>query len=145
MQKIAQKAIFKNIALLCAGIGIGLILFYFYGLSKNSIDMDKTKGSAKPLYWVAPMDPNYKKDKHGKSPMGMDLVPVYSKDGNKPGIKISPDTMNNIGVKVEPVTYKSLSININALGVIQENDNYVVEDRAPRGRRQSTTGLPVGE
>tara|TARA_R110002167_G_scaffold115696_2_gene290151 strand:- start:1387 stop:1710 length:324 start_codon:yes stop_codon:yes gene_type:complete len=31
----------------------------------------------KPLYWVAPMDPNYRRDKPGKSPMGMDLVPVY--------------------------------------------------------------------
>ena len=28
-------------------------------------------------YWVAPMDPNYKRDKPGKSPMGMDLIPVY--------------------------------------------------------------------
>lgn len=27
---------------------------------------------AKPLYWVAPMDPNYRRDKPGKSPMGMD-------------------------------------------------------------------------
>ena len=30
----------------------------------------------KPLYWVAPMDANYRRDKPGKSPMGMDLVPV---------------------------------------------------------------------
>ena len=31
----------------------------------------------KILYWVAPMDPNFRKDGPGKSPMGMDLVPVY--------------------------------------------------------------------
>ena len=30
-------------------------------------------------YWVAPMDPNFRRDKAGKSPMGMDLVPVYKK------------------------------------------------------------------
>lgn len=30
-----------------------------------------------PLYWVAPMDANYRRDQPGKSPMGMDLVPVY--------------------------------------------------------------------
>ena len=30
------------------------------------------------LYWVAPMDANYQRDKPGKSPMGMDLVPVYA-------------------------------------------------------------------
>ncbi len=31
----------------------------------------------KILYWKAPMDPTYISDKPGKSPMGMDLVPVY--------------------------------------------------------------------
>ncbi|MDX2320668.1 MAG: efflux RND transporter periplasmic adaptor subunit [Moritella sp.] len=36
--------------------------------------------SAEPqiLYWVAPMDANYRRDTPGKSPMGMDLVPVYA-------------------------------------------------------------------
>ena len=33
------------------------------------------------LYWVAPMDPDYRRDKPGKSPMGMDLVPVYADEG----------------------------------------------------------------
>ena len=28
------------------------------------------------LYWVAPMDPDYRRDRPGKSPMGMALVPV---------------------------------------------------------------------
>ena len=31
-------------------------------------------------YWVAPMDPNYRRDQPGKSPMGMDLVPVYKEN-----------------------------------------------------------------
>ncbi|WP_392339976.1 efflux RND transporter periplasmic adaptor subunit [Moritella marina] len=31
------------------------------------------------LYWVAPMDANYRRDEPGQSPMGMDLVPVYAK------------------------------------------------------------------
>ncbi len=30
------------------------------------------------LYWRAPMDPNFTSDRPGKSPMGMDLVPVYA-------------------------------------------------------------------
>lgn len=30
------------------------------------------------LYWIAPMDAKYRRDKPGKSPMGMDLVPVYA-------------------------------------------------------------------
>ena len=28
------------------------------------------------LYWVAPMDANYRRDIPGYSPMGMDLLPV---------------------------------------------------------------------
>jgi RND family efflux transporter MFP subunit len=36
----------------------------------------------KILYWVAPMDPTYRSNQPGKSPMGMDLVPVY--EGEKP-------------------------------------------------------------
>ena len=30
------------------------------------------------LHWRAPMDPNFTSDRPGKSPMGMDLVPVYA-------------------------------------------------------------------
>ena len=37
-----------------------------------------TANEAEVLYWVAPMDPNYRRDKPGKSPMGMDLIPVYA-------------------------------------------------------------------
>ena len=33
-------------------------------------------GDRRILYWRAPMDPNYTSDRPGKSPMGMDLVPV---------------------------------------------------------------------
>lgn len=36
----------------------------------------------KILYWVAPMDANYRRDKPGKSPMGMDLIPVYEDHAN---------------------------------------------------------------
>ena len=32
------------------------------------------------LYWRAPMDPNFTSDRPGKSPMGMDLVPVYAEE-----------------------------------------------------------------
>jgi Cu(I)/Ag(I) efflux system membrane fusion protein len=34
-------------------------------------------GERRVRYWVAPMDPTYISDEPGKSPMGMDLVPVY--------------------------------------------------------------------
>ena len=34
-------------------------------------------------YWVAPMDANYRRDKPGKSPMGMELVPVYKEQATE--------------------------------------------------------------
>ena len=37
-------------------------------MTSESKDGDSDKNE--PLYWVAPMDPNYQRDKPGKSPMG---------------------------------------------------------------------------
>ena len=41
------------------------------------------KTGKKIKYWVAPMDPTYIREEPGKSPMGMDLVPVYEEDGEE--------------------------------------------------------------
>lgn len=65
---------------------------------------EPASAEAKPLYWVAPMDPNYRRDKPGKSPMGMDLVPVYAAPGEPDdAITISPAVENSLGVRTEPV------------------------------------------
>ena len=40
-------------------------------------------GGAEPVYWKAPMDPSYVRDAPGKSPMGMDLLPVCEKEGDE--------------------------------------------------------------
>lgn len=57
----------------------------------------------KPLYWVAPMDDSYRRDKPGKSPMGMDLVPVYAKHGkasnDSNSVSIPSQVQQNMGVK----------------------------------------------
>ncbi|QUM74836.1 efflux RND transporter periplasmic adaptor subunit [Moritella sp. 24] len=41
---------------------------------------DVTSAEPEILYWVAPMDANYRRDTPGQSPMGMDLVPVYAEE-----------------------------------------------------------------
>jgi Cu(I)/Ag(I) efflux system membrane fusion protein/cobalt-zinc-cadmium efflux system membrane fusion protein len=65
---------------------------------------DDPKGK-KILYWRAPMDPTYISNEPGKSPMGMDLVPVY--EGEEPGagaaITIDPVTVQNMGVRTKVV------------------------------------------
>lgn len=71
------------------------------------------------LYWVAPMDPNYRRDEPGKSPMGMDLVPVYA-DGDAGGdvVSISPSVENNLGVRTETAKVRPLWRRIEATGYV---------------------------
>ncbi|WEM41228.1 efflux RND transporter periplasmic adaptor subunit [Photobacterium sp. DA100] len=80
-------------------------------------------GEKQPLYWVAPMDPNYKRDQPGKSPMGMDLIPVYEEDlqgGNEPAgtVFIDPAVENNLGVKSAPVEYRNLALPVDTVGYV---------------------------
>ena len=46
-------------------------------MSDQTDDADTGTGERRVRYWVAPMDPTYISDQPGKSPMGMDLIPVY--------------------------------------------------------------------
>jgi len=82
----------------------------------------ETGAEKKPLYWVAPMDPSYRRNGPGKSPMGMDLVPVYEEGagGSKgyAGAAIDPRIINNIGVKTTPVERTMLMPVIDTVGKI---------------------------
>ena len=72
------------------------------GESSNS--SGNPEGKRKILYWRAPMDPNYISDKPGKSPMGMDLVPVYEDEVSSGHVRISPAVVQQIGVTTTEVT-----------------------------------------
>ncbi len=96
----------------------------------SSMGGESAASSNDPLYWVAPMDPNYKRDKPGKSPMGMDLIPVYAEDlsGEKsaPGtIAIDPSVENNLGVKTAKVTLEKLSPRIETVGYIAFDESHL--------------------
>ncbi|EPW5498738.1 TPA: efflux RND transporter periplasmic adaptor subunit [Vibrio vulnificus] len=97
---------------------------YFNGHDMSAMaSTSSAQSSNEPLYWVAPMDPNYKRDKPGKSPMGMDLIPVYAEDlagaNDKEGtVKIDPSVENNLGVKTDSVTLAKLSPRIETVGYI---------------------------
>lgn len=112
--------------LLLPSVAVGaLILGFVLGnLGSNTADNGSEK---KPLYWVAPMDANYRRDEPGLSPMGMDLVPVYKEaDQQDPGkIFISPDVVNNIGVTTAPAEMRFLFENISAPGMVQFNEHSV--------------------
>jgi len=90
-----------------------------------------TKDTKEPLYWVAPMDANFRKDKPGKSPMGMDLVPVYDNAGKGPNegagtIHISSSVENNLGVRTVIATIKPLDTKINTVGYVTYNEDKLV-------------------
>ncbi|WP_144391886.1 efflux RND transporter periplasmic adaptor subunit [Pleionea sediminis] len=83
-----------------------------------------------PLYWVAPMDPNYRRDKPGKSPMGMDLVPVYEEssgsDNTAGTIYISPEVVNNIGVRTASVQREMLHSVVNTVGYVNYDEDRLI-------------------
>lgn len=84
-------------------------------------------GQRKVLYWKAPMDANYRRDKPGKSPMGMDLVPVYADQGGDDAsdVKINPAVVNNLGVRTTEVQQGSLSNRIEAVGYVGYDEDTV--------------------
>jgi membrane fusion protein, copper/silver efflux system len=87
----------------------------------NITNLKQSMASKKPLYWVAPMDPNYRKNQPGKSPMGMDLVPVYNKPGSDGVITISPVIENNLGVRTTKVKKQQFHQQIHTVGYVQPN------------------------
>jgi Cu(I)/Ag(I) efflux system membrane fusion protein/cobalt-zinc-cadmium efflux system membrane fusion protein len=87
------------------------------------------KTGKKIKYWVAPMDPTYIRDEPGKSPMGMDLVPVYEEEGEKKEpastIRIDPTTMQNMGVRLGRVHRKALTKDIRTVGNVTYDETRI--------------------
>jgi len=79
------------------------------------------------IYWVAPMDPGYRRDKPGKSPMGMDLVPVYADDatGGENGVTISPSLENSLGVRTEVAAVRPLWRRVEATGYVSFDETRI--------------------
>lgn len=126
----------KNKGTLFVVLIIGLITGYFVsqwcmhssGVTANTKEKPAKK-ERKIRYWVAPMDSKYRRDKPGKSPMGMDLVPVYeSEDSTGEGknvIKIAPRVVNNLGVITAKAHFEKLSREINTVGYVSANEDNI--------------------
>ncbi len=134
-----------TLLIISALIGIGGWLAHEH--SRSPISMSTTKKAAaaeekglkagmihpktgkKIKYWVAPMDPTYVRNEPGKSPMGMDLVPVYEEEGaeKEPAsvIRIDPGTIQNMGVRLGRVKRKPLVKTIRAYGNITYDERGV--------------------
>ena len=78
------------------------------------------------LYWVAPMDPNYRREQPGKSPMGMDLIPYYStSDASDNSVRISPAVVQNLGVRTSKAELTRLWRGIDTVGYVDYDESKV--------------------
>lgn len=110
------------------GVMLGASSVWLLSTPENA-DNTATDDERKPQYWVAPMDPNYKRDKPGKSPMGMELIPVYQNESDKDEagtVKISPAVVNNLGVRTAKVAKGQLDLNVRTVGYLQYDENRLV-------------------
>ena len=111
-----------------AAIGAGTLGLF---LNPNSEGPKTNSEEKKPLYWVAPMDSNYRRDKPGKSPMGMDLIPVYedesSTDDFGPGaVRVAPHVVKNLGVRTAPVELENMHTEISTVGYVQYDEDKLI-------------------
>ena len=87
--------------------------------------MAQNDGDREILYWVAPMDPNYRRDQPGKSPMGMDLVPVYASAAGEPDniVSIAPGIVQNLGVRTTTAERSRLWRGISTVGYVDYDES----------------------
>ncbi|MCD8523426.1 MAG: efflux RND transporter periplasmic adaptor subunit [Saccharospirillaceae bacterium] len=115
---------------LAVGTGLGAGLVYLQqSAAQAEPGTAQTDAEPQPLYWVAPMDPNYRRPEPGLSPMGMALVPVYADDSRSaedaPGtIRIRPAVVQNLGVQSVAAERAPLQQQALTLAEIQVNPQY---------------------
>ena len=83
-------------------------------------------GGAAAVHWKAPMDPTYVRDQPGKSPMGMDLVPVCPDQAALgSGVRIDPALVQSMGVRIAPAVRRDLSRKVRAVGRVGYDERLV--------------------
>ena len=107
---------------LAAGAAGGI----WYERERQPQSGDAGETGPKILYWVAPMDANFRKDGPGKSPMGMDLVPVY--EGQEPSgdpeeVTLSAAEVNTIGVRSAVARVEDIAHRIETVGFVDYDEH----------------------
>ncbi len=131
MKEIIGKSGAVVVGVVIGSVATALIYTQLLGFTGGRSGGPDAGGEPEPMYWVAPMDPNYKRDQPGKSPMGMDLIPVYADGGDGadtgPGtIRISPDVVNNLGVRTAMAERAELPLEIKTVGYVQYDEDLLV-------------------
>jgi len=131
-KKSANNSKMPVLAALVVGLAGG-VLISNYTILGEKLDFRSSDAPrmAKPaekevLYWVAPMDPAFRRDEPGKSPMGMDLVPVYAEEASDTdGIRISATVEQSLGVRTSKVERRSLWRKVDATGYVGFDESRV--------------------
>lgn len=92
------------------------------------------KSARKILYWTDPMIPGDRSDKPGKSPMGMDRVPVYEEEAVG-SVSVNPAQRVMANVATEKVAMRELSLDTIAVGKIAWDERKVAKVAARFGGR----------
>ncbi|WP_052481163.1 efflux RND transporter periplasmic adaptor subunit [Gilvimarinus agarilyticus] len=117
MNKFLMAATIAVVALLGYGAGI-----YFPAVVIPSAQDRAPAAPAEPepLYWVAPMDASFRRDGPGKSPMGMDLVPVYASDKSPATgeVSIAPQVQQHLGLRTARAERTTMVTPLTAVGFV---------------------------
>jgi Cu(I)/Ag(I) efflux system membrane fusion protein len=115
-----MRKLIQFIAIAVVATIVGVVIGRSWMLPEHTGAGDMPPAEREVLYWVAPMDANYRRDEPGKSPMGMDLVPVYADEVDAtPGtVRIDPTVVNNLGVRTAPAESGPLPRRIETVGYI---------------------------
>ncbi len=96
------------LALIIAVTTAGILAISHYRASKpDTATSSSTKTARRILYWTDPMLPGFKSDKPGKSPMNMDMIPVYEDEtivSAGTSVAVNPEIVNKLGVRTHQVT-----------------------------------------
>jgi len=138
------------VAVLIAAIVAGIAIGRSWTTNDNPTQGGSDAVERDILYWVAPMDPNFRRDEPGLSPMGMDLVPVYADEVDAtPGtVKIDPTVVNNLGVRTAVAESSPLPRRIETVGYVGYDEDTLMHvhlrvDGWIEGLSVTTTGDSV--
>jgi Cu(I)/Ag(I) efflux system membrane fusion protein len=116
------------IVALVIGLAGGVLISNYTILGQK---LDFSRSAEQPaekeiLYWVALMDPSFRRDEPGKSPMGMDLVPVYAEEGaDSDAVHIKASVEQSLGVRTSFAERRSLWRKVEATGYVGFDESLV--------------------
>ncbi|WP_281301597.1 MULTISPECIES: efflux RND transporter periplasmic adaptor subunit [unclassified Iodidimonas] len=136
-----------------------LVFCYFAPISgfgsgeRNQARSTDCPSGREALYWQAPMDPAFRSSKPGKSPMGMDLIPICDDPVNgrdRTSIQIDPRMVQNLGIRTARVKEGPMARAISAVGMLTYDESTIISiDVRSEGwvedLKANETGQPIAK